>query len=121
MFYELVFIVRQDLSLSDVEKIRSNFIKIAEDNECNLIKTEYWGLRNLSYEIRANKKGYFIFLGLQAKPKAISEIERKMKFNDNIIRFLTIKVKKLNDEPSPIMKGRSSDDVLDSAANSVNV
>lgn len=105
-FYESVFIIRQDVSTSDVDKIRDNFTKIAQDNGGEIIKTEYWGLRTLAYEINNNKKGHYIFLGLKALPAAIQEVERRMKLSDNIIRFFTTKVEAISSEHSPILKSK---------------
>lgn len=106
-FYELVFIIRQDISSSDVDKIVEDFINIAKENGGKLIKHEYWGLRTLAYEIGNNKKGHYVFLGLEAEIAAIKEIERRMKLSEDIIRFSTIHVDAISSEPSPILKGKS--------------
>jgi small subunit ribosomal protein S6 len=108
-FYELVFIIRQDISSSEVDKIIDDFTRIAKDNKGHVIKTEYWGVRTLAYKIGNNKKGHYVFLGLEAELTTIKEIERKMKLSENIIRFLTIKVDSIDNEPSQILKGRSSE------------
>lgn len=108
-FYELTFIIRQDISSVDVDKIINEFTKIVTDNSGKVVKTEYWGIRPLAYEIANNKKGHYVFFGLEAKPSTIQEVERKMKLSENIIRFLTIKVDEISKEPSPILKGKHSD------------
>lgn len=108
-FYELVFIIRQDVSSSDVDKILNDFSNLVKDNDGEVIKTEYWGLRTLAYEINKNNKGHYVFFGLNAKPAVITEVERKMKLSNDIIRFLTIKVDRISDEPSPILKGKGLD------------
>ena len=107
-FYELVFIIRQDISSSEVDRIIDDFTQIAKDNKGDVIKTEYWGIRTLAYKIGNNKKGHYVFLGLEATLIAMKEIERKMKLSENIIRFLTIKVDSINNEPSLILRGKSS-------------
>lgn len=108
-FYESIFITRQDISSSDVDKIVSDLSKIVVDLGSKVIKTEYWGLRNLAYEINNNKKGHYVFLGLEASPAAITEMERKMKLSQNIIRFLTLKVEAIETTPSPILRGKNFD------------
>src|SRR5438128_1150759 len=108
-FYESVFIIRQDVSSSDVDKITDDFSKIVKDNKGTVIKTEYWGLKNLAYKIANNKKGHYVFLGLEARPDIIKELERKMKLNENIIRFININVDSISSEPSPILKSKSSE------------
>ena len=108
-FYELVFIMRQDISSSEVDKIIDDFTRIAKDNKGHVIKNEYWGVRTLAYKIGNNKKGHYVFLGLEAELTTIKEIERKMKLSENIIRFLTIKVDSIDNEPSQILRGKSSE------------
>ncbi|WP_316353857.1 30S ribosomal protein S6 [Candidatus Trichorickettsia mobilis] len=114
-FYESVFIIRQDISSSDVDKIIDDFTKIAKENGSTIIKTEYWGLRTLAYEINNNTKGHYVFLGLEAKAAAIQEMERKMKLSENIIRFLTINVESISSEPSPILRSKhiDSEEIVD--------
>lgn len=108
-FYESVFIVRQDITSADVDKITNDFVKIIEDNKGKIVKQEYWNLRTLAYEIANNKKGHYVYLGIDAPFSTIKEMERRMKLNENIIRFCTIKVDEISAEPSPILKGKSQD------------
>ncbi|XVN42122.1 MAG: 30S ribosomal protein S6 [Candidatus Rickettsia vulgarisii] len=103
-FYESVFIMRQDISSADVDKIIDDFTKIVKDNNGEVIKTEYWGLRNLAYKINNNKKGHYVLLGIKADAVLVNEIDRKMKLSENIIRFQNIKVDAISSEPSPILK-----------------
>lgn len=105
-FYELVFIMRQDISSSDVDKIVEEFSTIARDNGAEIMKTEYWGLRSLAYNIGSNSKGHYVLLGLKSGDSAIKEIERKMKINEDVIRFLTVKVEEIDQNPSPILKSK---------------
>lgn len=114
-FYELTFIIRHDVSLNDIDKIVDDFTKIIKDNNGNVIKKEYWGLRTLAYKIGNNKKGHYYFLGLEipgASKDATKELERKMKLNENIIRFLTIKVDSISNEASPILKNQNTENTL---------
>jgi len=108
-FYETVFIVRQDVSLADVDKLTEEFTNVATGLGAELIKTEYWGLRNLAYDISNNKKGHYVLLGLSANTEALRELERKMKLSEDVIRFLTIRVNEISKEPSPILRVRSGD------------
>lgn len=108
-FYESVFIVRQDVSSNDVDKLVVEIGNIIKENGGEVIKNEYWGLRTLAYEIKGNKKGHYIFLGLEAKPQTIKEMERRMKLNENIVRVFTTNVENISSEPSPIL--RSEEDL----------
>jgi len=118
-FYELTFIIRQDISSVDVDKIINEFTNIINENSGKVVKTEYWGVRPLAYEIANNKKGHYVFFGLEAAPSVIQEVERKMKLSENIIRFLTIKVDEIAKEPSPILRGKysESEEVVDVTIN----
>jgi small subunit ribosomal protein S6 len=108
-FYESVFIIRQDVSFSDVDKITDDVAKLVKNNSGEVIKTEYWGLRNLAYKIGNNKKGHYVFLGLQTDSSVINEIERKMKLSENIIRFIHVRVESISSEPSPILRSTNSE------------
>jgi len=108
--YELVFIIRQDVSSSDVDRITDDFIKIIKNEGGSLIKNEYWGLRNLAYEIDNNKKGHYTLIGFEGNGAVVTELERKMKLSEDIIRFMTHNVEEVSSEPSPILRGKSQDD-----------
>jgi small subunit ribosomal protein S6 len=108
--YELVFIIRQDVSSNDVDKITDEFIKIIKNDGGSVIKNEYWGLRSLSYEINNNKKGHYTLLGFEGNGAIVSELERKMKLSEDVIRFMTHNVEEISKEPSPILRGKSPDD-----------
>lgn len=113
--YESVFIVRQDVSSHDVDKIMDGFIDIIKKGSGKIVKHEYWGMRNLAYEINNNRKGHYVMLALDAPIEAIREMERKMKYSTDLLRFMTFRVESISKEPSPILKGKSSDgeDVID--------
>ena len=106
--YESVFIIRQDVSSVDLDKIIESFSDIIKNNKGKVVKQEYWGLRSLVYEINNNRKGHYILLGLDAEPPAISEMERRMKFSIDVIRFMTQRVEEISKEASPILKSNSS-------------
>jgi len=106
-FYECTFIARQDIPAQDVHKLSDRFIEILSSNGAKIIKKEYWGLRSLAYIIKKNKKGHYIMLGIEAEPKAIAEFERNCKINEDILKYLTIKVAKIDDSPSVMMQAPS--------------
>ena len=114
-FYELVFIIRQDISSAGVDSTVDEVIKIAQDNGGTLVKKEYWGLRSLAYEIDGNKKGHYVLLGLEADHAATQELDRKLKLNEDVIRVSLIKVDEISSSPSPILKVQTSngEDVID--------
>jgi len=95
-FYEHTIVAKQDISPAQLKQIEDKYKKIIENNEGNLLKTEKWGLINLSYLIKKNKKGNFIHFKLEGNGKTISELEKNEKIDKNLLRYLTIKVKKLD-------------------------
>jgi small subunit ribosomal protein S6 len=109
--YESTFITRQDLSRADITKLTDSFSTIVEQSGGKVVKNEYWGLRNLSYRIRKNRKGHYAMLAIDAPPAAIKEMERNMRINEDIIRTLTVRVEALEEGPSAMMQqSRSRDD-----------
>lgn len=108
-FYESTFIARQDISAQELGKLTDNFTKIVEKNGGKVVKNENWGLRNLAYRVKKNKKGHYIMLGLDAPTDAVNELERNYKINDNVVRFLTVRVEKIGKEASPILRGDEED------------
>lgn len=106
--YESTFIARQDASAQDVTKMTEKFEKLIKDHKGNLVKKEYWGLRSLAYKVKKNRKGHYTMLAIDAEPKLVSELERQYKLNENVIRFLTIKVDEVSKEASPMMKQAKS-------------
>ena len=103
-FYECTFIIRQDLPDQDVHKLADKYKELVEKMDGKVVKKEYWGLRSLSYEIKKNKKGHYIFLGLNASPDVVNKIENDFKVSEDIIKFLTIKVKGIDDKPTLMMQ-----------------
>jgi small subunit ribosomal protein S6 len=108
--YENVFIARQDISGTQVDAIADSFTQLLTDNGGEVKKREYWGLRNLSYRMRKNRKGHYILLNFAAPPSAVAELERTMRINEDVIRYLTIRVEALDDGPSVIMQSRGGRD-----------
>ncbi len=107
--YESVFIARQDLSQTQAESLVDKFEKIIKDNGGKVANHEYWGLRTLAYLIKKNKKGHYAMLKIDAPVKAIHEMERQMRFDEDVLRFLSIKVDELSKEPSIMMHQRNKE------------
>ena len=104
-FYESIFIVRQDVSAGDVEKIADTFTKVVKDNGGTVVKKESWGLRNLAYKVKKNRKGHYIMLCLDAPAAVITELQRQYKLHEDVIRYMTVAVEEISKKPSPILAG----------------
>jgi small subunit ribosomal protein S6 len=105
-FYENVFIARQDLSPAQVDALADTFTAIVTEKGGTVKKRESWGLRNLSFRIRKNRKGHYVLFNLDAPPAAVVEMERNMRLNEDVIRFLTVRVDELEEGPSAVMQKR---------------
>ena len=103
-FYEAVFIVKQDASTSHVETITQEIVKLIKELGGEITKTEFCGLRTLAYPIRKNHKGYYVLLNIANKNNNIGELERKFRLHEDIIRSLIVKVDKLENSPSALMR-----------------
>ncbi len=101
--YEHVFIARQDISAQKVEGLIATFTTLITGQGGEVSKSEYWGLRPLAYRIKKNRRAHYALLNIAAPPEAIAEMERQMTLNDDIVRFLTIRVEAHNPDPSPLM------------------
>ena len=108
--YENIFIARQDISGAQVDALADTFTQLVADNGGEVKKREYWGLRNLAYRMRKNRKGHYILFNIDAPAPAIAELERTMRINEDVIRYLTIRVDALEEGPSVIMQSRGSRD-----------
>ena len=109
--YEHIFIVRQDTSHQRVEELTKEFTDIITKNGGEVKKTEFWGLRSLAYKIKKNKKGHYVLLNIDTPINGLREMENSMILNEDIIRSLSIKVKKLDEEPSIMMKSKDDKEV----------
>ena len=94
--YEHTFVARQDLSESQSKKLIEKYHNIISKNEGKILKTEEWGLRNLTYIIKKNKKGFYVHIKFEGIGKTIEELERAQNIDDMLLRYLTIKVKKID-------------------------
>jgi small subunit ribosomal protein S6 len=99
-FYESVVITRPELTESQVENLTNDLIAIITSENGKVISSENWGLRNLAYKINKNKKGHYFLINIDCDPSAIFEYERQMRINEDIIRFLTIKIDHISDKSS---------------------
>ena len=105
--YESVIIGRQDLTPSQFETIIEKFISVIESLKGKIKKKESWGLRNLAYKINKNRKGHYILLNIDGPPDAILEYERLMRIDEDIIRFMTVKIKFIDEKPSPLIANKT--------------
>ena len=105
--YESVIIGRQDLSPGQFETLLEKFIAVIQSFKGEIKKKENWGIRNLAYKINKNRKGHYMLLNIDGPPEAIKEYERLMRLDEDIIRFLTIKIKSIDEKPSPLMVNNS--------------
>ena len=109
-FYEHVVIARQDISPQQAEALNDTLKALVEEHGGVVAKIEYWGLRNLTYRIKKNRKGHYMLLGLDAKPAAMNEMERQLGLNEDVLRFMTIRVDAIDAEAPSAILARKSDD-----------
>src|ERR1700712_2686313 len=108
--YEHIFLARQDVSAQQVEELTTAFTEILTNNGGKVTKNEYWGIKTLSYRIRKNRKAHYSLLNIDAPHTAVTEMERQMRINEDILRFLTIRVDALEEGPSTMMERRDRDE-----------
>ena len=99
-FYESVVITRPGLTDTQIENLIDELSKIISNEKGKVVNIENWGLKNLAYKINKNKKGHYFMMNLDTEPSAILEFERQMRINEDVIRFLTIRIDKISEEPS---------------------
>src|SRR5204862_2819254 len=110
-FYETIFIARQDISSAQAEALADTFAQVAQEHEGTVVGREYWGLRNLSYRIKKNRKGHYIMLNIEGTGATIAELERTMRINEDVLRYLTVRVEALVEAgQSVMMQDRASDE-----------
>lgn len=103
-FYETVFIARQDLSAKQAEDLAESFKKIVNDNGADVKRTESWGLRNLAYKIKKNRKGHYVLFHIDGGHEAIAEMERNMQLHEDVLRYMTVRIAEIPEEPTVMMK-----------------
>ena len=109
-FYECVFIARQDISSQQVETLTESLSTIITEGGGQVTKSEYWGLRTLAYRIKKNRKGHYVLFDLEAPSETVQEMERNMRINEDVLRYLTLKVDALEEGPSIQMQSRHGRD-----------
>ena len=108
--YEHVFICRQDLTSTQAESVADEFKKTLSDNGGKVIDTEYWGLKSIAYRMNKNRKGHYFLMRSESEAFAVSEMERLMNINEDIMRFLTVKVKAHKEGASIMMNNKTRED-----------
>lgn len=111
--YEHIFMARQDVTPQQVETMVDLYKGVIEQNGGTVEKTEMWGVKSLAYRIKKNRKAHFTMFNLNAPAPALAEMERQMRINEDILRFMTIKVEELETEPSVMMQKRDRDERKD--------
>ena len=104
--YESVIIGRQDLTNSQFETLIDEFTSVIKSHDGEIKKTEYWGIRNLAYKINKNRKAHYYMLNISSSSETISEYERLLGLHEDIIRFLTVKIDKVDENPSLLMNNK---------------
>ena len=105
--YESVLIARQDISTAQVETLVDEFSAIIVNGGGSNKKKEYWGLRSLAYRIKKNRKGHYVMLNLETDSETLNEFERIMGLNEDILRFMNIRIEEVSEEPSIMMQAKS--------------
>lgn len=109
-YYETIFIARQDISPAQTDSLAETFEEVLKGLGGQVTKKENWGLRTLAYKIKKNKKGHYVLMNIDAPATAIFELERQMRINDDILRYMTVKVDILDEQPSAMMRFKASDE-----------
>jgi small subunit ribosomal protein S6 len=105
--YESVIIARQDIASTAVEALSDELTKIIEENSGSVVKCEQWGLKNLAYRIKKNRKGHYILLNIDAPADALIEYERRMRINEDILRYFSIRVDQHEEGPSVMLSSKT--------------
>ncbi len=108
--YENVFLVRPDVSTQQVEALAQQFTDILTAQGGKVAKTEQWGLRNLAYRIKKNRKAHYVLFNVDASPAAVAEMERNMRLSEDVLRVLTVRVDELEEAPSAMLQNKGRDE-----------
>jgi small subunit ribosomal protein S6 len=108
--YEHIYLARQDVSPQQVEEMTTNLTNVLTQGGGKVTKNEYWGLKSLSYRIKKNRKAHYSLLNIDAPAPAVAEMERQMRINEDILRFMTVRVDELEEGPSAMLQKRDRDD-----------
>ena len=107
--YECVVIARSEITQAQADAVADAVTTQLETDGGAVKKREYWGLRSLAYRIKKNRKGHYMLLGVDAAPPAVKEMERQLTLNEDVLRFMTIRVDEISEEPSVILSRKSDD------------
>ena len=108
--YEHVFMARQDVSAQQVEGLTEQYKAVIEGQGGHVTKIEYWGVKSLAFRIKKNRKAHYALMNIDAKPAAVAEVERLMGINEDILRFMTIRMEALEEGPSAMMQRREREE-----------
>ena len=109
-FYESTFIVRPDASPQQVETLAGEVEDMIRERGGQAPKTEIWGLKSLAYRIKKSRKGHYVFMNVEASAETLGELERDLRFNEDILRYMSVKVDALDPEASPMIRNKSNRD-----------
>lgn len=109
-FYESVFIARQDISSTQTEALTETFSNVIAENGGSVVSNESWGLRSLAFRMNKNRKGHYVMLNIDAPAPAIHEMERQMRINEDILRYMTIRIDEIEEGPSAMLRNKDRDD-----------
>ena len=107
--YEHVFLARQDLAQAQVDALAEIATKIVDDGKGKVVKTESWGLRSIAYRISKNRKAHYVMLEIDAPGDVVAELERQTQINEDVIRYMTVKVDELEQGPTVMMRKQERD------------
>lgn len=115
-YYEQVFIARPDVSPQQVEALIEDMTRVLEEHGGKVLSNEYWGLRNLAYRVKKHRKGHYGLLNIDAPAAAVQELDRRLRINEDVIRFLTVRLEEAPEGPSPVLAKRDRDEKKKAAA-----
>jgi len=119
--YETIYITKQDLGDSELRAVEEKYESLLKLKKANIEYKENWGLRNLAYKIKNNKKGHYYFLVYNCEAEAVEELERNFKIDESIIRYLTTKIDEVPSEPTHIMKAKIEKENIDNNMETLNL
>jgi small subunit ribosomal protein S6 len=108
--YEHVFLARQDVSQQQVDALVEQYSGLISEMGGSVAKTEYWGMKSLSFRIKKNRKAHYTLMNIDAPSDAVSEMERQMGINEDVLRFMTIRIDEFEEGPSAMMRKSDRDD-----------
>ena len=108
--YESVFIVRQDVSAQHVEGLAERYTEMIAESGGEVAKTEYWGLKNLAYRVKKNRKGHYMMFNINGPSAAVQEFERNMRLSEDVLRYMPIRVAAFEEGPSMMVRNKGSRD-----------